>query len=46
MKKTILLVAMLDSIHTAKWVAQLHEQDWDVHLFNKNSTKTKKKTRK
>lgn len=33
MKKTILLVALLDSIHTAKWVAQLREQDWDVHLF-------------
>jgi hypothetical protein len=32
-KKTILLVAMLDSIHTARWVAQLDGQGWDVHLF-------------
>lgn len=27
---------MPDSIHTARWVAQLHGQDWDVHLFPSN----------
>jgi hypothetical protein len=36
MKKTILLVAMPGSIHTAKWAAQLHGQDWSVHLFPSN----------
>ena len=32
-RKTILLVAMPDSTHTARWIAQLNGQDWDVHLF-------------
>jgi hypothetical protein len=32
-RKTILFVAMPDSIHTARWLEQLHEQGWDIHLF-------------
>lgn len=32
-KKTILFVAMPDNIHTARWMEQLHEQGWDIHLF-------------
>lgn len=31
--KTILLVAIPYSVHTAGWVAQLNGQGWDVHLF-------------
>ena len=33
MKKTILLVAIPYSVHTARWVAQLNGQGWNVHLF-------------
>ena len=29
----ILLVAMAESIHTARWVAQLPVDEWDVHVF-------------
>lgn len=29
----ILLVAMSDSIHTARWVSQIYDQGWDLHLF-------------
>jgi glycosyltransferase involved in cell wall biosynthesis len=29
----ILIVAMTESIHTARWVNQLVGQGWDVHLF-------------
>jgi hypothetical protein len=29
----ILLVAMANSIHTARWVDQLAGQGWDLHLF-------------
>lgn len=29
----ILLVAMADSIHTARWVSQIADQGWDLHLF-------------
>lgn len=29
----ILFVAMVDSIHTARWISQLTETDWDIHLF-------------
>lgn len=32
-QKTILFVAMPDSIHTARWLKQLDEQGWDIHLF-------------
>lgn len=31
--KTILLVAIPYSVHTAGWIAQLNGQGWDVHLF-------------
>lgn len=26
-------MAMPDSIHTARWIEQLNEQNWDIHLF-------------
>ena len=29
----ILFVALSDSIHVARWVGQLKDQRWDVHLF-------------
>lgn len=29
----ILLVAMSNSIHTARWISQISGQGWDVHLF-------------
>lgn len=29
----ILFVAMTDSIHTARWIAQIADQGWDLHLF-------------
>jgi len=29
----LLIVAMSDSIHTARWLAQIVDQGWDVHLF-------------
>jgi hypothetical protein len=29
----ILLVAMSNSIHTARWISQISDQGWDVHLF-------------
>ena len=29
----ILIVAMPESIHTARWIAQIEDQGWDVHLF-------------
>ncbi|MDP3840177.1 MAG: glycosyltransferase [Methylococcales bacterium] len=31
--KTILFVALPYSVHTARWVAQLHEQGYELHLF-------------
>jgi glycosyltransferase involved in cell wall biosynthesis len=31
--KTILFVAMSDSIHTARWVSQIADQGWHIHLF-------------
>ena len=31
--KTLLLVAMSNSIHTARWIEQLDGQGWDIHLF-------------
>lgn len=34
-KKTIkiLFVAMSNSIHTARWINQITDQNWDVHIF-------------
>jgi hypothetical protein len=29
----ILFVAMPDSIHTARWINQIADQPWDIHLF-------------
>jgi glycosyltransferase involved in cell wall biosynthesis len=29
----ILFVVMGDSIHAARWIGQLADQDWDVHVF-------------
>ncbi len=29
----ILFVAMADSVHTARWISQIHGQGWDIHLF-------------
>ena len=31
--KSILLVAMLSSVHTTRWVKQLMGQDWKIYLF-------------
>ena len=37
MKKRILLVGFGDSIHVARWTAQIaHQDDWEVHLFPVN----------
>jgi glycosyltransferase involved in cell wall biosynthesis len=33
MNKTILLVAMPNSVHTARWVNQFVDQDWKIYLF-------------
>lgn len=29
----LLIVAMSDSIHTARWLSQIKGQGWDIHLF-------------
>ncbi|MCL5073719.1 MAG: glycosyltransferase [Actinobacteria bacterium] len=29
----ILIVAMANSIHTARWISQITDQGWDIHLF-------------
>lgn len=29
----ILIVAMAESIHTARWISQISDQGWEVHLF-------------
>jgi len=29
----ILFVAMADSVHTARWISQIADQEWDLHLF-------------
>lgn len=29
----ILIVAMTDSVHTARWISQIADQGWDIHLF-------------
>jgi hypothetical protein len=31
--KSILLVAMFNSVHTTRWVKQLMDQDWKIYLF-------------
>ncbi len=32
-KMRILFVAMSDSIHTSRWICQLADRNWDLHLF-------------
>ena len=29
----VLIVAMSESIHTARWLSQIDDQGWDIHLF-------------
>jgi hypothetical protein len=29
----ILFVAMADSVHTARWISQIENQGWDIHLY-------------
>lgn len=29
----LLLIALPDSVHTARWVAQIADQGWEIHLF-------------
>lgn len=29
----ILIIAMSESIHTARWISQIEDQPWDIHLF-------------
>ena len=29
----LLIVAMAESVHTARWVSQIADQGWDIHLF-------------
>ena len=29
----ILFIAMSNSVHTARWIAQIADQGWDLHLF-------------
>ena len=33
MKMKILFVAMSESIHTARWINQIADQGWEIHLF-------------
>jgi len=33
MKLRILFVAMAESIHTARWISQISDRGWDLHLF-------------
>lgn len=35
-KKKILFVAMQMSIHTVRWINQISDQEWDVHIFPVN----------
>src|SRR5689334_18521977 len=33
MKKKILVIAMPESIHAVRWLNQITEQGWEIHLF-------------
>lgn len=33
----LLIVAMPDSIHTARWVSQVADLGWEIHLFSSNN---------
>jgi hypothetical protein len=32
-KVRILFVAMSGSVHTVRWISQINDQNWDIHLF-------------
>lgn len=34
----LLIVAMQDSIHTARWISQIADLGWDIHLFSSNNS--------
>jgi glycosyltransferase involved in cell wall biosynthesis len=34
----ILIVAMAESIHTTRWIAQIADQGWDLHLYPSRDT--------
>lgn len=40
MTKKILLVAMPDSIHTARWINQIQSPNWTIHLFSSTPDET------
>jgi glycosyltransferase involved in cell wall biosynthesis len=33
-KLKLLVVAMAESVHTAKWINQIADEGWDIHLFS------------
>mgnify|MGYP001314430238 FL=1 len=33
----VLFIAMSNSIHTSRWLSQLEDLDWDIHLFPSES---------
>lgn len=37
-KKKILFIAMSDSIHTARWIRQISDQNWEIYLFPSQAT--------
>jgi hypothetical protein len=34
----LLVVAMTDSVHTARWLAQIVDQGWEIHLFSSSTS--------
>ena len=40
MKKVILIVAMPESIHAVRWINQITQQGWEIHLFPSLGGKT------
>jgi len=32
-KRKILFVGMVDSVHVARWISQIGDQDWEIYLF-------------
>jgi len=34
----LLIVAMPDSIHTARWISQVSDMGWEIHLFSSNTS--------
>ena len=33
-KLKLLIVAMAESVHTARWISQIADEGWDIHLFS------------